>query len=285
VPLALLLWVSGARAEYPEDVSLSGMTDQAGETVVDNDLLGLTYRQVVREIGAFAGNKPVHPAKTLGEYGWEFGVDTTIAIVTTWNPSGGPSPWARATNDETPAPFQWIPAFHARKGLPFSTEVGFSAGWVGNTRQGVVSGFGRVGILQGYQPAPDVTLQIGYGAYIGNDEIEIGTLDLGATIGTTLAMGGIPGVRHGQFMPWFTFSSLRVTAAPLLDEDTAEDVGAVTFGGKKASALDETVQPSLYIPTIGGGFQVVSGNVHFRTSAAWSWLGVPTISTGAGFTF
>ncbi len=283
--LAVLLWISAAWADYPEDVSLSGMQDQDGQSVVDSDLLGLTYRQIVREIGAFSGNKPIHPAKTLGEYGWEFGVDTTVAIVTTWSASGSPSPWARATRDETAAPFQMIPALHMRKGLPFSTEVGFSGGWVSGSRQGVVSGYGRVGIIQGYRPAPDVVLQVGYGGYIGNDELEVGVLDLGVSIGTTLAMGGVPGARHGQFMPWFTFSSLRVTAAPLLDEDTAAAVGAVTLGGKKAALQDESVQPSILIPTLGAGFQVVSGNVHFRTSAGWSWLGVPTISTGAGFTF
>jgi hypothetical protein len=285
VPIALLLAVSTARAEWPEDVTLTGMLDQDGAPVVNSDVLGLDYHQLVKEIGSFAGNKPVHPAKTLGQYGWEFGVDTTIAIVTTWEQNGEPSPWARASPDETPQPFQWIPAFHARKGLPFSTEAGLSAGWVGGTRQGVVSGYGRIGVLQDYKPLPDITLQIGYGGYIGNDQLEVGVLDLDATIGTTLGMGGVPGVRHGQFEPWFTFSSLEVTAAPLLSDEQLAATGAVTYGGKKASALDDTVQPTIIEPTIGGGFQVISGNVHFRTSGAWSIGGVPSITTGMGFTF
>lgn len=283
--IALFLAVTTAHAQWTEDVSLSGMTEHGGVTVVDTDLLGLVYRQLVGEIGAFTANKPVHPAKTLGQYGWEFGVDNTIAITTTWASSGQVSPWARAAEDETPQTFHWIPAVHARKGLPMSTEVGFNAGWVGETRQGIVGGFGRVGVLNGYRPAPDITLQLGYSGYIGNDELEVGVLDLGATIGTTVGMGGVPGVRHGQFMPWFTFSSNRITASPVLDEGVAADIGAVPFGGKRKAAADEDVQPAIIQPTIGGGFQVVSGNIHFRASAAWSWDSIPTISTGAGFTF
>ncbi len=287
VPIALWL-ATAAQAQWTqgsEAVSLSGMTEHAGDTVVDADLLGLVYRQVVGEIGAFAANKPVHPAKTLGQYGWEVGVDTTIAIVTTWNPSGDPSAWERVTEDESPSAFQWVPAVHVRKGLPMSTEVGFTAGWVGLTQTGTVGGYGRVGVLNGYRPLPDITLQVGYAGYIGNDELELGVLDLGVSIGSTYGMGGVPGVRHGQFLPWLTFSSNRVTAQPLLDTDLAADIGAVGFGGKQAAATDDAIQPALFQPTFGGGFQIVSGNVHFRASAAWSWTSVPTISTGAGFTF
>ena len=285
MPIALLFLISTARAGQPEDVSLSGMADQGGIAVVDKALLANVYKQVVGEVGAFTANKPVHPAAMLGQYGWEFGIDTTIAITTTWAQNGDPSPWGRVAEDETPQTFHWIPSVNARKGLPLSSEIGFNAGWIGETREGIVGGYGRVGVLNGYRPAPDVTLQLGYSGYVGNDELEVGVLDLGVTIGSTVGMGGIPGVRHGQFQPWFTFSSNRITAQPLLDSDVADQVGAVTFGGKAKAAADESVQPAIIQPTIGAGVQVISGNIHFRASGAWSWNGIPTITTGMGFTF
>lgn len=284
----MLLLCTVALAAFPEDPSLSAMTEHDGVRVVDSGMLNAEYTQLVAEIGTVVANQAVLPASTTGTYGFEFSATTTFVITDGRSRDGAEigangqqiSPWDRAVPDEDAEPYLFVPTFHARKGLPLSTEIGGSVGWVGLTRTGMASIYGRVAIVEGYKPIPDITLQLGYAGYLGNEELELGVVDMGVTIGTQLPIGAAPKLNTGRFEPWANFTLLRVSAVPTADVATLEALAAQSFRGS-----DPNGSKPIAIPRIAGGFQITSGNVHFRLSASWAWKTLPAATAGMGFTF
>lgn len=261
------------------DVQLSGMTRHDDLAVLDPELLGESYDQLVREIGTLIANKPMYAAETLGLYGFEFGIYDQFVLTEARDRKGEPSPWARASPDETSPPYRMVPGFSARKGLPASTELGIHMGWIGMSNTAAVGGYGRLGVLEGYKPWPDVTLQLGWSGYVGNDELDARTLDLGVTVGSNYSVGGLPGVNTAQISPWANFTTLRVSAAPGVDPETAAEIGARTF--QNGLPAGEASEP-LVLPQFGGGVQFVASNVYARLALTWAPASIPTLTTGLG---
>ncbi len=279
--LGLALVPATASATWPEDVVLSDMTEHEGVIVADSELLGQAYRQLVMEVGTMVANKPTHPAETLGIHGFAFDAGATFVMTEAIDRGEDLSPWDRAHGDEDAAAYHVLPTFSVAKGLPLSTEVGMTAGWIGGSNQGLLSGYGRVAILEGYRPLPDVSVQLGYAGYVGNDELDVSTLDLGVTLGTTAPIGHLPGVNTGQFSPWANFTTMRVSANPTLDEETAAAIGAIRY--QRSQTLE--YEAPIVIPRFGGGVKFTAGNVHVRMSASWAPATLPELSTGLGATF
>ncbi|MEQ1504624.1 MAG: hypothetical protein ABMB14_20460 [Myxococcota bacterium] len=282
VGLAVAWLSTPARAAWPEDVDLYSMLDQEGEPVLDREVLGTSYRQLVMELGTMVANKPITPASTVGLYGFDADLSTQFVLTEARDRKGEPSPWNRAHRDEDSAPYAILPTLTVRKGLPLSTEIGASFGWIGGSSTGVIGGFGRVAVFEGYKPIPDVSLKLGYSGYVGSDQLDCGALDLSVTMGSTFAVGRLPGVNTGEIAPWVTFTTLRVSANATIDDETENDIGALRYSRTPKEEDDEA---PIAIPQVGGGVQFVSGNAHVRLGASWAPATIPTVSTGFGFTF
>ncbi len=274
---AVWLLLAPAAIASPEDLTLSGMQEHGGQKVVTS--LDEDWRSLVKELGIVVANKPTNPGETLGAYGFELSATNTFAFISAES-EDGPTPWQRATPDEDPGAYLAIPQLTARKGLPLSLEVGATAGWIGLTRQGVFGGFGRLGIVEGYKPWPDLSVQLGYSGYVANDEIELGVLDLGVTLGSQFAFGSFPGINNAQFHPYVTFQSLRVSAAPV-DDEVAAALGLTPIGRAGNAEAD----PAMVIPQLAAGFVVVNGTVHFKLVGTWSPGSIATVTIGMGFTY
>ncbi len=285
--LPLVLFAVGlpnsALAAWPEDVSPSSMAVQDGEVMLDSKLLAPHYEQLMAEVGTMVANPAILPAETLGQNGWDYAFTMQFVFNEAHDRGNELSPWNQAHQKEDQLPYQWIPTFSARKGLPLSTEVGMNAGWVGMSNQGVFGGYGRVALLEGYKPWPDLSLQLGYSGLVGNNELEVGTLDMGVTLGSTYYTGALPGVHMAAVSPWASFSMLRVSAASKLDDDTQTSIGAQDFVGK-GRATDGALSP-IAIPQVALGWQIVSQNIHARVGLSWAPQTIPTLNTGMGFTF
>jgi hypothetical protein len=283
----VLLCTPSARAAWPEDIDLGSMLDQDGEAILDRELLGTSFRQLVSELGTMVANKPNTPADTLGTYGFEMDLSNQFVLTEARNRNAEPSPWARAHRDENSAPYHLLPTFSVRKGLPMSTEIGGSVGWIGGSSTGFAGGWARAALFEGYKPLPDVSFKIGYSGYVGNDDLDCGVLDLSATIGATVATGALPGINTAQISPWATFTTLRVSANPTLDPVVENDIGALRYARKGAAEVGEedTTAPPIAIPMFGAGVQFTAASTHLKLAASWAPATVPTVSTGFGFTF
>lgn len=283
--LTSLLLPQVAIAAFPEDVVLSEMVDYGGITVAEGSLAE-EYKTLVMELGTSVANQAVNPAETVGAFGFDVGFVNTFAFINSRTEDGQPSPWERAHPDENPNTYLFSPGLQIRKGLPMSLELGARGSWVGNSRQGVFGGFGRWALVEGFKPAPDLSVHGGYSAYLGNPELDLGVWDFGATLGSTWAFGSYPRINQAQISLFADFSMLRMAAVHRLDDATAQRIGAANFySGPTTAPGSDSYEASITMPRISGGLQVTNGNAHIRLTGGWVPSTIPTLNVGMGFTY
>ncbi len=280
IATAALLATAPAEASWPEDVTISAMTDHNGQRL--SAPIPDQYKQLITELGTAIANKPISPAGTLGAFGFDFSLQNAFAFTSAHGTPGDPSPWERAAPDENPSPWMFVPTLTARKGFAASLEFAMSAGWVGMHRQGVFSAFARMGVIEGYKPYPDVTIQAGYAGYIGNVELDLGVLDFSVRIGQNYAFGAFPEINTAQFEPYFDYSLLRITSAHRVTDEVEQLVGATRYYG---FGQDEDAEPAIGVHRFSAGFQVTNGTVHFRGAGMFTVGSIPGVTFGMGFTY
>jgi hypothetical protein len=285
VAAALLILGASARVEaaaYPDDVSLSGLGTWDGMPIQNPNISAEAYETVVRELGTAISNKPMAPAETLGIHGFDVSLSHTVAFISSKPTSDTPSAWARAAEDGSPTPALWIPQINVRKGLPLSLEVGANAGYVAFTRQSVFGAYGRWGLIEGYRKYPDVTMQLGYAAYVGNDELDLGTMDARIDIGYTVPFGNQVGINHATFSPHVGVAWLRIKADPLMPLADQEALGIASVSGFKSSDdYTEGFAPA----DIDLGFRIQTGDFQILLLGTAAPNSIATVNVGLGYVY
>jgi hypothetical protein len=277
-PLLLALWAlpSTAFAGWPDDLSVSGLGSWQG-TEVGPETASEAWSQVALEMGAAIANKPMAPAETPGANGFDVAFTNTVAFIDQGtNDPDSPSAWERMHSEGDPSGSIWMPAITARKGLPMSLELGSRFGYIAFPRQAIVGGWGRVALVEGYRQYPDVAVQLGYSAYVGNDELDIGAMDSSLTLGYTVPFGRLKGINAASWSPYAGVGMLRIHATPQLDPSELE-----TLGVKEISPSDEggtAVQ-------IHAGFRLQSGNFQILMSGTGVPGSIFTASMGLGYVY
>lgn len=283
----LLLAVAPATAGDDHGVSLLAMDDFAGvSTTVGtaDDYVADGYKQVVRELGVSLAASPTAPAETLGVNGFAVLLGTGMAFIHTGTVDGAhPAGWDLADADETPPLFLYMPTVEVQKGLPASLELDARFGWVGGTDTGLVGLRGRWGVVEGFRQLPDLALDLGYTAYLGNDELELGVMNMGATLGYTLPFGVTQGIHQAQFSPFVGIGLERIHAAPRVDlTDTGLEGRLPEVSGYASSEVfDKQFAPL----TVNGGFRIVNGDYAATISVAYSPQVLATVHAGIGFVY
>lgn len=283
--LALLLAPVAAEAAWPEDVTLSAMTTFEGRPQTDQSVLSADYGQVVRELAAAISTHTIMPPSTLGLKGFEVTFDTNIAFVDVYRHTTNiPAPWERVHVNGQPGNVHYSPGLTVRKGLPFSIELGMTGRWIGESRQGIFGGFIRVGAMEDFAPWPDLGVNLGYTAYIGNDELEMGVFTLGGSIGKAFDVGPKGGLRSARITPFADVALLVAYAAPLLDDATAEAIGAVPFGHPGRNANLEP-QPPITMARFSGGVEVKASYFVLRLSGGYTINALANVAVAVGFNY
>lgn len=281
--ILLALTLAGpAFAAWPNDVMLDEIDTWRGQAVLDPELITADYHQVLQELGTAISNKAMHGGETLGLYGFEVGLSNTIAFIDTRAEGGQPSPWGRVHQDNEPANMLVIPRLDIRKGLPASIEVGASMGYLAQSRQTSLGGFVRAAPLEGYRDMPDVVLQVGYAGYVGNDQLELGTMDVSGTVGYTIPFGRIIGVNSASVAPYLGFGALKIHARPNLPE---EEQGELGIGPVSGFSDSEHFSEDFSLWQLHGGFRITSGSFSFRGAGTWVPSGLGTVNVGMGFVY
>lgn len=271
-----------AMAGYPDDVMLSQMGEWRGEAVDDAKAIGTAYSVVVRQLGAGIMNAPLAPAETLGLNGFDVSMGHTFAFLSARGATiNQPAPWERVHAEGDPTHVMWRPGMTIRKGLPLSLEVGANWSWVGFSRQTAVGGFGRWSLFEGWEKAPDVSMQLGYTGYIGNDELELGALDGSLSVGHTIPVGYLIGINQADISPFGGFGFLRLNAAPVLEGGTQSELGIGPVSGMKSK---DSFTEGYNLFTTHLGVRIRSGDFHLTTSGSIVAKALPTINVAIGLT-
>lgn len=270
-------WFALAAHAANEDLTISGMAEHGGQNVTID--LQPVYLDLIGELGSVVANKPLYPAKTLGASGFDLSLSNTFAFITDDYSDGTPGPWSRANVDEDVANgYAFVPQISVRKGLPLSLEVGATAGWIGLSHSGTFGAFARGAFVEGHKPWPDLSAHIGYAGFVGNDELELAALDMGATFGSSFAFGSFPGIHNAVWQPYLDVSIVHVRAFPSVD--AADAPFAVPLGTQDGDSI-----AGLWQPQYAAGFQLVNGTVLFRVLGTWSPQTIASLTLGMGWTY
>lgn len=276
--LASTLIAPPAAAAWPAEVDVAGMAEYRGESV-PVATASAAYDTIVRTLGVTVANKPTQPARTLGSAGSDLSFGLTAVVIDTQPADDGtPSAWALAT--ERTGAALLVPTLTARKGLPGSVEVGGSAGWIASSRQGVLSAYVRGAPLEGMEPLPDLSFQLGYAGYVGNPDLLLGTLDATATVGGSIPFGGDDEVKQARISPYAGGGVLLVHARALVDDATI-----AAIWGPPAEGEDPTRTPPTLLPQVHVGVHITNNTALVRLAGAWSPGVAPSLHFGLGFQF
>ena len=276
-------WLSApAAAAYPDDVLLSQLDTWRGATVDDARQIRLAYATVVRQLGAGIMNAPVTPSETLGLNGFDVTATNTFAFLSARGASiNQPAPWERVHESGDPSHVMWRPGIAVRKGLPLSLEVGANWSWIGFSRQSTIGAFGRWSVFEGWRQGPDVSMQLGYSGYVGNDELELGTLDGHLSVGYTLPLGYLIGINQADIAPFAGIGFAQINAAPVLGPENLDDLGIGPVSGLRGN---DAFTEGYSLVTTHLGVRIRSGDFHLTTSGSIVANALPTINVAVGLT-
>lgn len=276
--MSMLLGSTPAMAAWPDDVRLSSLNTFNGQSAT-NAAIGQAYERVVQQLGVGVANRPIGAAETTGIYGFDVALTNTVGFIETRESDAA---WRRVHPDADPTRALWIPEITVRKGLPLSVEAGARLGYVAFSRQTVFGAWGRVGLLEGYTSAPDITLQIGYAAYLGNPELAVGTLDSSLVVGKTFPFGRLIGINTATASPFVGAGLYQIRAQPRLDADELDELGIDAVSGFRSSDnfTEGFARPSLHV-----GLRLLSGDVQFLLGSTVVPNVLSSVSAGIGYVY
>ena len=272
-----------AAAAWPDDVSLRALATVDGVAVGDTRASREAYEVVVRQLGVAIANPSMGAAETSGLHGFDLQLVNSVAFLDASSDSASnPAPWERVHAEGEPSGALWLPGVGVRKGLPLGLEVGGRFSYVGFTRQAVVGGYGRWGLVEGYREWPDIVVQLGYSGYVGNDELELGVMDFSGSVGYTVPFGRKAGLNEASFSPYVGGGLVAINARPMLSTEEQESLGVRAVSGfrSKDSHTDGFLPAAVHL-----GYRILSGPFQIQMSGAWAPNALPMINTAVGYAY
>jgi hypothetical protein len=133
------------------------------------------FKKLVKDTGAALSYKNVAPAAPLGLLGFDVGLEAVGLNI------GGTSYWDAATGGKG-SDFVVVPKLRARKGLPFSIDVGAMYSAVPNSNVQLFGAELGYALMDGGAALPAVGLRATYTKLLGVDELDVQTAGIDATI-------------------------------------------------------------------------------------------------------
>ena len=270
----LLLLLNNAFADF-DDLRLTAMSDWNNLPYTSVSSRQLAYTQVSKQLGSAIAS-PIQPANTLGIWGLELSYYQSFSFIDTIKSlDNTPSSWALLTPDEEIFPILCIPKLQLRKGLPLSTEISLSLGYILFSRQSTFGGALRIAPIEGYHTAPDVALQIGYNAYIGGPEFHLGTMDYTAIVSKQFGFGYLKGMTTSKVVPFVAIGASNTHVSPKISAEQQALLGISPMSGFASSAY---FTAELNQAFINGGAKLNSHDFSFQVDYRYVFGSLATIS-------
>lgn len=196
------------------------------------------FKDLMTELAFIVAPRIAGPAETLGHAG--FGISLGYSGSTTsgddiWRTTESGQERQRATD------FLHVLRLDARKGLPFSFEVGAHVQWVLDSEM-VAPGLDLTWSFQeGYDFLPDFALRAGVNTLLGPRDFDLTTLSLDFVFSKNFAVGGA-----AQLAPYFGWSVLMINAnSEVVDPTPAAFVPAGAGQGLRPDTENDIVFDAL----------------------------------------
>lgn len=293
LPILLSLALSG-QARASDDIKVSNLFDDSTTgsywNVASSEGRQSMFNSLSRDLGIAISHKQIAPGETLGLYGFEISLDTTVAFlpVVPRCPADAGVATCQKEDDRKDA---WrvmdadhrltfgnalvMPTVRMRKGLPFSTEVGVDLTYIAFTHQTAFSGYGRVAVHEGmwertWRVIPDVAFTVAGTRFLGNDELDLSVIEWNGTLGWTFPVGGVRDSYVGSFSPFVGAGMMYITSSPRdpLPEKLDGLNGQTGLRSRESLSDEAGARPVVYDPSFrpwkfNVGVRIASGDFRF----------------------
>jgi len=181
------------------------------------------FKVFARQLTAALAPKYHAAADTLGWSGWNLGIEFTVNDIPggdQWNDAlEGVERFAArrvGIDKENKAPNLYNTVqFHARKGLPYSLELGFIMTYILNSEMFMTGIEGKFSLLEGFRDHeilkyfPDVALRFNYSHLFGSNDLDFDIVGGDISVSKIFGLGGMV-----QLTPYVGYSLVYSIAAP-----------------------------------------------------------------------
>lgn len=237
--LAAALAIAGSAQAAPNDIVLNGLYKHDSNGPIRNNSTDLVvgdqdaFKGLTTELGLMFAPRPLAPAETPGHAGFDLGLDYTLNFIHSKN-----AYWADTTErgliTRSMPPVLHTLGLRARKGLPFSFEIGAGGSYLFESHMYAVGADIKWALNEGFVWLPDLALDAGVNRLLGNDQIDLTMASFGAMLSKTFGLFGVM-----RLSPYLGYNYVMINAASAVidpDPSSADDIGG-NFAFEQISLL------------------------------------------------
>jgi hypothetical protein len=291
---AMLVWVPGlslgARADINDlEIYKLGNPSASGQAGTN---AASSFRMLGNELGVSMSAITLAPPTTIGEDGFAFAFEYTVAFVNGGATVGNGAVPYWVTDGGNPSVMQF-PTLHFRKGLPYSLEVGGKVSAITNSSMFAGTVEAKWGLVEGFRYLPDLGVRFAMTRLFGEQDMNLTAGDLDFSLGKEFGVGGLL-----TLTPYAGYALIGVDSSSnvlLGDQATITPTQyAQNPTGNQVLFTENTVGNNLYNRFFAGlrlRSNIVSVLVEFSYSSAQSGDNLPVndalyaLSASLGLTF
>ncbi len=146
------------------------------------------FRMLCDELGVSLSSTTLQPPTTIGEDGFAFAFEYTVAFVNGGATVGGQPYWVTAGGNPS---VEQLPTLHFRKGLPYSIEVGGKVSALTNSSLFAATVEAKWGVVEGFRYLPDLGVRFALTRLFGEQDLNLTSGDLDFSLGKEFGVAGL----------------------------------------------------------------------------------------------
>jgi hypothetical protein len=235
------------------------------------------FSKFATELGYVLAPRLASPAETLGYSGFHVGALWSGTFV-----QSNQNYWNITERGQTGSPNKMLQTLQleARKGLPFSFEVGVTMMWLIESQLFAPGLEVRWALQEGYKYSPDIGLRGSVSHMVGNRDMNLTTIGLDAVISKAFGLFGM--VNVAPYMSWslimIAASSRVIDPTPTVEGDVSnnivfKEIGATDTLHHKLTLGVRTLYYVLNV-SVQGEFQMLDGGFFGHVATITTKMGL-----------
>ncbi len=181
------------------DINLSGLSyyDYSRRVYVGDEE---AFYKLANELGVALAPKLLSPASSLGQAGFELGLETSLTPI-----NANASYWKKSVEGGRPSDMLTVGSFRLRKGFPQSFEVGTTVSYVFLSQMFLGGIEAKWSVNEGFYYLPDLGVRFAVNRLFNAKDLDLTNGGIDGIISKTFGLGGFM-----KITPYFAYSYINV---------------------------------------------------------------------------
>ncbi len=181
------------------DLNLSGLSyyDYAKRTYIGDEE---AFYHLANELGVAIAPKLLSPGSSLGQAGFELGLETSLTPI-----NASADYWKKSVEGGRPSDMLTVGSLHLRKGFPQSFEVGTTVSYIFLSMMFLGGVEAKWALIEGFYYLPDLSTRIAVNRLFNAKDMDLTNGGIDVILSKTFGLGGFM-----QLTPYFAYNYLYV---------------------------------------------------------------------------